>query len=89
MIRPDNHVPGDELNADMAIANALLRGPVFKQDNRELYSMLVELTTGGPGITHVRAFEKTNDGRAAYWALDRNFNNFNGIVQVIKNQESK
>jgi hypothetical protein len=74
LIRPENPGLTVGVNTDLAIANAPLTGPMYQQDNRELYCLLVELTNGGPGITHVRRFESSNDGRSAYWALDSNFN---------------
>ena len=84
LIRSDNGgLVGEAL--DPAVANAPLTGPMFNQDNRELYCILDELTHKGPGETIVRRFKTASNGRAAYLALDTHFSGGSFKTLKVKN----
>ena len=65
---------GDRLDVNYpAISSAPLIGPIFTQDNMDLFGILDSLTQKGPGESIVRKFKSRLHGRDAYIALEAHF----------------
>ena len=75
LIRPAevNELTQADTFNDPSLMNTPLEGPVFTQDNRELYSIVDSLTQKGPGESIVLKYKTTMNGRAAYLDLDNHF----------------
>jgi hypothetical protein len=63
----------DPDDLDPAVMNAPLEGPIFNQDNRELFCLLDSLLQKGPGETITRRHKARCDGRSAFLELDSHF----------------
>ena len=82
VLRPSNNAMPMENSTDPAILNAPHDGPMFLQDNREVYCILDELTCKGPGETIVRKYRVSTNGRAAFLELHAHFSG--GAYKTIK-----
>ena len=54
-----------------------LHGPIFKEDNELLYSLLVQYigTNNGPGVNKVKKYHDNKNGRECYLDLRKHFRN--------------
>ena len=82
VLRPSGNAMPLDNSTDPAILNAPHHGPMFIQDNREVYCILDELTCKGPGETIVRKYRVSTNGRAAFLELHAHFSG--GSYKTIK-----
>ena len=57
-------------------------GPLFNEDNKDVFNLLESLTLDGPAETYIRPYKSTRNGRAAYLLLNDHFDG--GSYQTTK-----
>jgi hypothetical protein len=71
-VLPDGHIHLS--TRDSNLYNFPLTGAYFDEDNRTVYRMLADLMVGTDGYTWIEAYDRSQDGRAAWLSLIDHYN---------------